>query len=112
MVERILAKVVSTRMRRVLVVSSIMALLCPNTTELHRLAKEVNDERHIADDESAFEIGFMVASWFLKSIKDQVVEISRSDWVNRISAMLPPYAAYDKDALKEDLYTIQSHLHA
>lgn len=111
MFNRILAHIVPARMRRVLVVSSVMALLCSNSNELHRLAKEVNDERHIADDESAFEMGFVVANWFLKSIKNQVVEVSRSDWVNRVIAMLPPYALYDKDSLQVDLRTIQTHLH-
>lgn len=109
MVRGTLLCVMSQRMRRVVIISSIVALLRTTPADRHELISVINDDRHIVDDEAAFNFGYSICKFIWKEMQSQVQQTERSDWCNRIIAMIPRAVAYDTDTMREDMRSIQMH---
>jgi hypothetical protein len=104
--------VMPSRMRRVMFIAAIMALLCkdkdPNT--LNALAKEVNEERNIADSTDAFDLGYWLSLKLLGKLKEQIQRVTDADWISQTMALIKPWMHCDRKMIEEDLNSIKSHI--
>ena len=95
------------RMRRVITTAAIAFIITKSDDEWRTLIHQVNDERHIADDEAAFTLGYYLGKWIFRKSSAVVSQVDRSDWRNLVLAVLPPYAKYEKQVMQDDLRCIQ-----
>ena len=98
------------RMRRVILVASVLGLLMPDNNKREELAKKINRDRHIADDTSAFYVGFLLGDIVWKNAKNQLTQITNKDWLEEVDRLISPFTNYDHQVVVDDLASVREHL--